>query len=1038
MKTPNNIISSAIRHKKIVYVILVALIAVGIAGLVRMNKDEFPTFQIKQGLVAGIYPGASAKEVEEQLTKPLEEILFAFPEVSRASTYSYSKNGICYIYVDLVVPQDKKDEVWSKIKIKLNQSKLLLPAGVLGVAVLDDFSAVSAMLIAIESDDKGYTELKEYADNLSERLQSIPALAAVKVSGTQDEEIAVKVDIDKLSAYGIDPATLMLNFQTSGLQTISGSFTTADINSPIYINSNITSEGEIADHIVYTDPQGNALRLKDVATIERRYKRAQSMVTYNGHDALILSIEMRNDNNIVDFGRDVDKVLDEFKASLPESVHLSNITDQPKVVDDSVMSFLRDLVISMLVVIAVMLVLFPMKSALIASSGVPVCTAVAVAIMYISHIDLNTVTLAALIVVLGMIVDDSIITMDGFMAHLRPGVDPVDAASKSGKELIMPMFMATAAICTMFFPMTHIITGYLGDFVKLFPWVITFALGASLAYAVFVVPSLEVRFIKAVSSDHKPNFMERVQKVFFDALQNGYDRFQEICFRWPKTTIITGLVVIILGIWMFLQLNIQMMPRAARNFFAIEVYLEGNATIEQTKEVTDSLEHMLLADKRITSVTSFVGTSAPRFNATYAPMVPAPNFAQIIVNTKSSHATNQVLRKYQREYEHLFPDAILKYKQMDYQATPQPLEVRIQGASTEEMSWIADSIKAYMLSMDDMLQCVRSTSDGCVSSVGVNLDPDEAARLGINKTMLSLYLSGSLNGQTITTLYENNRKVPVVLYNENMTDSADYDVVGNQIVPTLVPGVNVPLRSVADISPKIDAEQYYRSAGIETISVGADLKYGQSHPAAKKKLDKYIATHLQDKLPQGVTIKPAGLASINDSVIPEIILSFICAVAVLFLFLLFHFKKITLAVLTMVLSALCLFGAFFGLWIFNLDFGLTSVLGLISLVGIIVRNGIIMFEYAEELRFKAGMDIRTAAMEAGKRRMRPIFLTSCTTALGVIPMIIAGDLLWMPMGVVICFGTMLSIVMIVILMPISYWQIYALTKHDDTVNDVNN
>lgn len=447
---------------------------------------------------------------------------------------------------------------------------------------------------------------------------------------------------------------------------------------------------------------------------------------------------------------------------------------------------------------------------------------------------------------------------------------------------------------------------------------------------------------------------------------------------------------------------------------------------------------MLLADKRITSVTSFVGTSAPRFNATYAPMVPAPNFAQIIVNTKSSHATNQVLRKYQREYEHLFPDAILKYKQMDYQATPQPLEVRIQGASTEEMSWIADSIKAYMLSMDDMLQCVRSTSDGCVSSVGVNLDPDEAARLGINKTMLSLYLSGSLNGQTITTLYENNRKVPVVLYNENMTDSADYDVVGNQIVPTLVPGVNVPLRSVADISPKIDAEQYYRSAGIETISVGADLKYGQSHPAAKKKLDKYIATHLADKLPQGVTIKPAGLASINDSVIPEIILSFICAVAVLFLFLLFHFKKITLAVLTMVLSALCLFGAFFGLWIFNLDFGLTSVLGLISLVGIIVRNGIIMFEYAEELRFKAGMDIRTAAMEAGKRRMRPIFLTSCTTALGVIPMIIAGDLLWMPMGVVICFGTMLSIVMIVILMPISYWQIYALTKHDDTVNDVNN
>ena len=1004
-----------------VFVIVILTVAVGIFGIFRMNKDEFPTFQIKQGLVAAIYPGATAREVEQQVTKPLEEMLFAFPEVSRSSTYSYSKNGICYIYVDLVVPQDQKDITWAKIKQKLNTAKLQLPAGVLGVAVIDDFSAVSALLVTIESDDKGPSELKLYAEELSERLQTIEALASVRIVGTRDEEIAVMLDVDKLALYGISPSSLMLNFQTAGLLTSSGTLSTDRLNTPLYINSNITSEGEIAEHIVYTDPAGNALRLKDIATIERRYSKPSSVVTYNGRDALVLSIEMRGDNNIVDFGRDVYRVLDEFEATLPPSVHLSRITDQPAVVDKSVMSFLRDLVISILVVIAVMLVLFPMKSALIASSGVPVCTAIAVAAMYAAGIDLNTVTLAALIVTLGMIVDDSIITMDGYMANLNDTVEPRQAAVRSGQELIMPMFMATAAICLMFFPMTRIISGYLGDFVRLFPWVITFALGASLAYAIFVVPSMEIRFIKPHDPNAKPGFTERLQHVFFRALQRGYEWLQERCFRVPRLTLLLGVGMIALGLFLFTRLNIQMMPRAARDFFAVEVYLESGSTLAETRQVTDSLEHLLLKDPRVKSVTTFAGTSAPRFTATYAPMVPSPNFAQIIVNTKSIRATNQILREYQNRYNNLFPNAVIKYKQMDYQATPTPLEVRIEGETYEQMQPIADSIRQFMLTMDDQLQCVSSTSDGFISSIGIDMDPDEAARMGINRTMLSLYLTSSMNGQPITTLYEENRKLPVVLYNENISDSLTYDALRAQMVPTTYPGVSIPLGSFATLAPKTDAEQYYRHAGVEAISVGADLKYAQSHPAAKKKLDKYVETL---ELPDGVEVKPAGLASLNGKVIPEIVLSFIFAVLVLFLFLLIHFRKFSIAILTIVLSSLCLFGAFFGLWIFGLDFGITSVLGLISLVGIIVRNGIIMFEYAEELYYDHGYDIRTAAMEAGKRRMRPIFLTSCTTALGVIPMIIAGDMLWMPMGVVICFGTMLSIVLIVLIMPISYWQIF--------------
>ena len=1030
----SNIVRSFIAHGKVIYMIVFALIVVGVVGLSYMNKDEFPSFQIKQGLVAGVYPGASAAQVEDQLTGPLEDVLFSFSEVNRQNTYSYSRDGICYIFVDLTVPAKKKDEAWSKIKLKLEASKMTLPPGVVAVAVIDDFSAVSSLLIAIESEDKGYSEMLDYAEALSTRLRTIPELANVSIVGSQSEEIAVSVDMEKLSAYGISPTSLLMDYQTSGFQAPSGMFKTDYANSPIHVSSPLASEQEIAEKIIYSDPEGNVVRLGDVSEISRRYKEPTSKVDYNGNTALILSVEMRLDNDIVAFGKEVDKVLDEFSETLPESVTMSRITDQPKVVGSSVLSFLRDLVISMLVVILVMLLLFPMKSALIASSGVPVCTAVALAIMFMAGIDLNTVSLAALIVVLGMIVDDSIITMDGYMDKLGRGMSQVDAAAASAKELFLPMFTATLAISVMFFPIKGIITGYLGDFVTTFPWVIAIALCTSLVYAVVVVPSLEVRFIKTSRPDNV-GWFGRIQARFFDGMQTGYEKAQAACFRHPKLTILAGAVAVGLGILMFTQLNVQMMPKAGRDCFAVEIYLDGNASLKQTEAVSDSLQKILLKDKRIKSVTAFTGTSSPRFHATYAPQLPAQNYAQFIVNTTSVAATEEVLKDYEGEYEHYFPRALIRFKQMDYQAVNAPVEVIVKGENHDSLIAVADRIKSYMYTMSDILKWIHSDNDGYVSTVSINLDPDEAARLGVNRTMLSLSLAGSFNGQTIATLWEGDRGIPVNLYSDAVGSDMDYDVIANSIVPTMMPGVSVPLRQVAGISPEWSPETYARTAGEESITIGADMKFGVSQPVAMKKIKKYVKERIEPDLPEGVTISYGGLSAMNKDVAPEILMSFICAVAVLFFFLLFHFKKLSLAVLTLVLSSLCLFGAFFGMWLFRLDFGMTSVLGLISLVGIIVRNGIIMFEYAEELRFEHGYGVKEAAEEAGKRRMRPIFLTSCTTALGVLPMIISGDALWMPMGVVICFGTMLSIFLIVLIMPVSYWQIFNRSKSKTIANE---
>ena len=1035
MKTDNNFVKSTIRYRKIIYFLIAIMVSFGIYSLFAINKDEFPTFQIKDGLVVGVYPGANAQEVEEQLTRPLEEILFKFAEVNR-TTYSYTQDGICYIFVKLRCPAKQKNEVWSKIKLKLNASRIFLPSGVLTVQVMDEFSAVSSVLLALQSDDKSYRELEDYANLLKNELYTIPALSNVKILGTQKEEIAVNIDNDRLSAYGVNSTMMTFDYQTAAMQTLSGKFKSDYINAPIHIEGKLSTEQEIKDRIIWSAPTGHTIRLKDVATVERKYKTPTSYVEYNGEKALVMSIEMRPGNNIVSFGKDIDRVVSEVSKKFPDSVTITKISDQPKVVDTSVWAFVRDLVIAMIVVILVMLILFPLKSALIASSGVPICTVAAIAIMYLMGMDLNTVTLAALIVVLGMIVDDSVITMDGYMDNLAKGMSRIEAASSSMKELFVPMLLSTASISIMFFPMLAIMTDYMGDFVRLFPWIITIALAASLLYAVCVVPSLEVKFIKTAENEKKTKFSV-IQGKFFSALQNAYESLQRKCFRFPLTTILVGIASIVLGIYLFTKVNIQMMPMAVRDCFAIEVYLDPNATLDQTKAVSDSLQKILREDERITSVTAFIGIGTPRFHATYGPKIPGEYFAQMIVNTTDPKATDELIEEYEKRYESYFPEAQVRFKQLDYQGVTAPVMITLKGGGHEQMRPFADSIRTFM--MDKMyrsLKWVHSDYDKSVATVSVDLDSDESTRLGLNRALLSLSIAKTLNGQTVASYWEGNKSIPINFYNAVLNKDMIYEDLGNQLVTTPIPGVYVPLRQVAEVTPSWQPIGLAHSGGEQSITVFADLVKGNSQPKVMKEIRKYIDDEIRPNLPAGVEIVYEGLTAVNAIVLPQIILVLICAALILFGFLIYHFKKIGLSILTIVLSLLCLFGASFGLWIFDLDFSITAVLGVISLIGIVVRNGILMYEYAEMLRYEHGYSVKEAAMESGRRRMRPIFLTTCTTALGVLPMILSKDALWMPMGVVICFGSLLSIILIVEIMPVCYWLIFRNEKPDTFMEDL--
>ena len=1012
------------RRHGLVMALFLGLMAFGIWSLPKMNKDEFPQFTIRQGLVVALYPGATAEEVEQQVTIPLEDYINSFEAVDKKLTYSRSEDGMAYLYIMLRMEVSDNEKAWSKIRAGLPLlQKTQMPAGVLQTVLIDDFGNTSSLLIAVESAERSPRELEEYAKQICSQLRTIPEMGKLRVMGQQTEEIAITIDAERLSQYGINPTALQAQMALQGLRTVGGE---SDVQGALQVVIPYLSEYEMQEQIVWTDPvTGATIRLKDLASVERRYQTPKQYVEFNGEPCLILNLEMVPGNNIVAFGQEVDRQLAEAAALLPPDIQFHRITDQPKVVNDSVFSFLRDILISILVVIAVMLMLFPLRTALVAATGLPVCTAICIGLMYVTGIELNTVTLAALIFVLGMIVDDSVIVIDGYTNYLDRRHSRWYSANVSTSLLFVPMSLATMAICGMFFPMTHIITGPLGEFVQLFPWAVLYALVASIFYATWVTPFLSFYFIR----ERKPedlNLVERIQNRFFAWLQGAYKKALQTCFNHPAIVwcmlggaTLTGILL------MLFQLNLQLLPKAEREFFAVEIHLNDGATPEESAVVADSLANILRRDSRIESVTSFIGQSSPRFHATYTPQAPAPNYAQLIVNTKSSKATAQVLREYTGKYENYFPNAYARFKQLDYQASKNPLEVRVRGEQWEDLAPYADSILQYM-SQQPELQWVHSEYDNITASTRIVLKPDEATQLGITQTMLSLYLREATQGATITTLYEGSYGVPVVLYTKG-AGAMSIDELKDMQVPTAIPGVWVPLRQVASLEPNWHHASLERRNAVRTITIGADLRGSTSQVSAEKKVREWINSHITN-LPEGVSIVYGGLTEINALIVPQILWSVVAALAVMLVLLLYHFGKIGLALLTLSSAILCLFGSMTGLAIFNLDISITAVLGIVSLIGIIVRNAIMMYEYAEDARKYKHLTYREAAYQAGLRRMRPVFLTSATTALGVLPMIIAATSLWMPMGVVICFGTIFTLPLTVTILPVVYWKVY---QHKD-------
>ena len=1027
----------SMHYRQIIILLVSCLVALGIYGLVNINKNEFPDFTIRQGIVVAVYPGVTAQEMEEQVTKPLEKYIFTYKEVKKEKTVSYSKDGLSIIQVELNDELMNKDEFWSKFKHGVQGFKMQLPDGVLAIQVNDDFGDTSALLLAMESQDKTYRELNDYMNSLIDSLRMIPSVGKMTVFGLQHDQISIYLNSDKLSHYGISYLTIAHQLTAKGFVTTAGRVKDKGFKSPIHVDRALNKIYDVENTLIYTDGNGNNVRLKDVATVKREYPQMKSYITNNGTKCILLSVEIKKGQDVSKMGTEINKKLSNIKKHIPNDVKLSAITDQKQVVDDSIENFLHELLIAICTVILVVVLIMPFRVAAVAAGTMPITIFISLGLFYMFNIELNTVTLAALIVTLGMIVDDSIVIIDSYLEMMAEGKTRWQASIDATVHFLKSIFTATLCISVTFFPFLIMMTGQFHDFLLSFPWAISIVLFASMLMAQTLLPILQYFFITKpmevkTRADGKKPFN------LLDILDKYYRKLLNACFNHPWVTTACGVASVIIGAWMFGSLPQRMMPYADRNQFAVEIYMPTGTGIERTAAVADSLEHMIAKKEGVVSIASFKGCSSPRFHTAYAPQIPDENYAQFIVNTTGNAATEKLCEECTNEYTTYFPEAYVKIKQLSYSSVAVPIEVRLKSDNLLQLAQYSDSITAIMRQMPE-LYLVRSNMLEPLPTTRIKIDDEKASRLGITNETVEMQMAFRYgDGYTVSTAWEGDYDIQVKMKTEDADQATKADILDELIpigifaaIPTSIDALmsmhsvgealpSVPMRQFAEVVPSWQYGQICHRNGLRTVTVMAEVDRHLNVGFVTRDVMERLASF---QLPEGMTMEFGGQLEDDSETTPKILGALIISIAIIFFVLLWHFRKVSEAVLIMVCLSLCVFGTAAGIFISGCDVSITSILGFVSLMGILVRNGVILFDYAAEVRELEHLSLKDSIHVAAERRMRPIFLTSAAASMGVVPMVFGGSGLWMPMGAVICYGALITMLFILTIMPVAYWKV---------------
>ncbi len=1007
----------ALEHIPLTRYLMAALLIGGIVSYGTLGQDEDPPFTFRGMVVRAVWPGATAVQMAELVTDKLERKVQETPYIDKIQSYSKPGETVIIMQLRESTPPRETAASWYQVRKKLMDIAGTLPPGVQGPFFNDEFGDTYGSIFALSGDGFSYAEVKRYADSVRQQLLRVPLVAKVEQFGVQDEKINILFSGKKFATMGLTFESIVNQIATQNAIESTGVLVTPTDNLQVRVSGALKTVKDLEQ--LELRAGASTLRLGDIAEIKREYSDPPvDKMRYNGKEVIGLGVSMEKGGNIIAMGKGLDETMARIKSQLPVGIELHRVTDQPRAVKESVSEFINTLIEAVLIVLAVSFVALGLHSkplrldvrpGLVVALTIPLVLAITFLFMSLFAIDLHKISLGALIIALGLLVDDAIIAVEMMVRKMEEGMSRFDAATYAYTSTAMPMLTGTLITAAGFLPI-GLAKSAAGEYTFSMFSVNAIALLVSWVVAVMFTPYIGFMLLKV-----KPHGAGQSEHDVFST--PGFERFRRVvtwCVEWRKSTIALTLLVFFLGVFGFNFIEKQFFPDSSRRELMVEMWMPEGTTFAANEAQVKKFEALIGRDAQVESVTSYVGTGSPRFYLPLDQIFPHSNVSQIVVLPKDLAAREPLRKKIVAMFKADFPEVRGRVKLLpNGPPVPYPVQFQVFGPDIATVRGLADKVKDIMRANPNTLG-VNDNWNESVKVLRLDLDQDKLRALGVSSQSVMRASNTILSGTPIGQFREENRLIDIVA-RLPAEERATMSMLNDSIVQT-ASGKSVTISQLARPHFVWEPGVVWREGREWSITVQSDVIDGIQGPTVSSQISDKLGA-LRAALPAGYVIKLAGAAADSKAAEASIAANVPLVLFIVFTLLMLQLHSFSRAVMVFLTGPLGVAGAAMALLMLGRPFGFVANLGVIALFGMIIRNSVILVDQIEQ-DIAGGAAPWHAVIEASVRRCRPIILTAAAAALAMIPL--SRSVFWGPMAVAIMGGLVVATALTLLFLPALY------------------
>lgn len=1004
-----NLAEWAIRHKQIVYFFIIAIITGGLWSYFHLGRSEDPDFTIRQAVVTAAWPGASAQQITQQVTDPLEKKLQDTKGLDYIKSFTHDGKTVIYVNLKDSVPKEEIQTRWHEIRNLVNDEWGSLPSGVMGPYINDRFDDVYGSIYAVTGDGFSYEEKRKYAENIRRRLTGVEDVQKVELLGVQKQEIYVEMDQNKLASFGMRPSDVFAMLQQQGAMMPAGMIHTDSRNVAVRVEGLLDTVESLKELPIHVGER--SFHLGDVASVTQMYADPEtSLMYFNGKPAVGIAVSMAPGGNNLVLGKNLEKEIEKEKSELPAGLDIEQVADQPSVVNDSIHEFTKSLLEAIVIVMAASFLSLGFWSGIVLALCIPVVVCASFIYMKWQGIDLHIVSLGTLIVSLGLLVDDAIIVIEMMQVKLEEGMDRLAAAQAAYKGCAKPMLAGTLITAAGFIPVGFA-AGQTAEYVGAFFWVIASTLLLSWVASIFVSPVLGYRFIRVKAGEKKSAFADRAYRLFYKAIA--------WCIRFKKTVIIGTAAIFAGTVALIPFVNQEFFPDSVRPEIILDVNLPSGASIKETKEVMAGIADNLYGDNRVSFFSTYVGDSAPRFILLFDPLAPEDSHGQMILVARDSKVRDSLRDDTLAFIAEQYPDARAHARLITTGPPAEyPIMLRLSGKNVEDTAKFAKEAAALVSQYPGMKNVSMDWPEE-TPVVRLKIDQDKVRKLGGDNYSISRDLYVKLSGYKVAESYQGNQLVPISFRLEGSNAARLADL--SSLPVHVGSGRYVPLGEIADISYENETSTIWRRDLHPTITIRGEAGGDKTADSVVNELYDRTLKDFREHLPDGYTLEKGGAIENSEKSVQYLAAPVPIMIFLILMILMFELDKIPLMVIAGITGPLGLIGAILSLFLTRQPMGFVSIVGMLALSGMVVRNSIILLDQIRQ-HLADGKKPYDAVIESAAIRFRPIMLSSVTDVLGFVPLIPSP--FWRPLAVSFIGGLLLATAIGLLVVPALYCWYY--------------